>query len=199
MTYVAITQRVEIVTDRGERRDALDQRWHIFLDACGLRALPLPNHPSSAQALLAKMKPCGIILSGGNDLARFGGHVPERDATESACLAFASSQHIPVLGVCRGMQFLADAEGIPPVPLHGHAGVRHIIHIEGGNPREVNSYHRYGILTPPSGWRARAKAEDGSIEQMAHLEKRWHGVMWHPEREITPDTEDIHLFREIFL
>ena len=36
MKAVAITQRVSVVPDYGERRDCLDQAWTKFLAACGL-------------------------------------------------------------------------------------------------------------------------------------------------------------------
>ncbi len=196
MKRVAITQRVDVIAERGERRDALDQRWHGFLAACGLSALILPNNAQVAAALLASEKIEGVILSGGNDLARFGGNVPERDATEIMAVDFAAQQKLPVIGICRGMQFLADISGEPPVAITGHAGTRHPITLTQGGAREVNSYHHYGILTLPTGWHAMAAANDGSIEWMA--KEKMHGIMWHPEREPTPAMEDVKLFRELF-
>jgi gamma-glutamyl-gamma-aminobutyrate hydrolase PuuD len=194
---VAITQRVDIIAERDERRDALDQRWHGFLAACDLQALILPNDEKSAQALLASTKLSGIILSGGNDLARFGGNVPERDRAERLAVDFAAAHDLPLLGVCRGMQFLADISGAPPIPITGHAGTRHNITLASGGTREVNSYHNYGITTLPKQWCALATASDGSIEWMVN--SKMHGIMWHPEREAVPDADDVKLFRELFV
>ena len=67
MPFIAISQRVDILKDRNERRDALDQRWHDFLGACGFRALPLPNTAEAAMDLLDRMSPVGVLLPGGND------------------------------------------------------------------------------------------------------------------------------------
>lgn len=196
MKTVAITQRVDVIAERGERRDALDQRWHPFLAACGLMALPLPNHADTAKSLLASTPVAGIILSGGNDLARFGGDVPERDATEAMALDFATHKNLPIVGVCRGLQFLADQHKAALQSISGHVDVRHSIKLAAGGTRSVNSYHRYGILTAPAGWQALATAPDGSVEWI--MKEKMHGIMWHPEREKTPAPEDIALFREIF-
>ena len=41
---VAITQRVDVVSPTGERRDALDQRWASFLERLGYTIAPVPNY-----------------------------------------------------------------------------------------------------------------------------------------------------------
>ena len=51
MKTVAITQRVSVVPEYGERRDCLDQAWPRFITACGLLPLVLPNIPDVALAL----------------------------------------------------------------------------------------------------------------------------------------------------
>ena len=43
MKIVAVSQRVDVLQDKKERRDALDQNIGPFLIACGFFAIPVPN------------------------------------------------------------------------------------------------------------------------------------------------------------
>ena len=52
MRRLALTQRVEVLSARAERRDSLDQRWAAFLDRCGFVPVLLPNSPDIARRLL---------------------------------------------------------------------------------------------------------------------------------------------------
>ena len=51
MKAVAITQRVTVVPEYGERRDCLDQAWAQFLSACGLVPVLVPNVTDAALAV----------------------------------------------------------------------------------------------------------------------------------------------------
>ena len=197
MTLVAITQRVEIGA-HDECRDCLDQRWHVFLQVCGITALMLPNHPAAATALVNATSPAGLILTGGNDLERFGGDTPERDATERATLEHFLLAGKPVLGICRGMQFLADFFGSQLAPVAQHVSIRHKVRNAQKKMREVNSAHHYGVIACSAPLKAFAWAEDGSVEGMRHENGRLAGIMWHPEREAAAHAEDVQLFRELF-
>ena len=140
----------------------------------------------------------GLILSGGNDLSRFSGDAPEREATEYAMLELFLKLKKPVLGVCRGMQFLADYYGCALQRIDGHVGTRHLVAFADNATREVNSYHHYGVLSVIDGLQADARAEDDSIEAFHHENDRVTGVMWHPERETSTHADDVQLFRRIF-
>ncbi len=67
--------------------------------------------------------------------------------------------------------------------------------------REVNSYHQYGI--PPDQLAPELKVlaccpEDGSVEAARARGLPWLGIMWHPEREAVPHSEDLDIFRRHF-
>ena len=184
--------RVDVLPDRGERRDALDQQFGSFLRACGVLPVPAPNDPDAVPALVRALQPGAVVLSGGNDLAALGGNAPERDATEERLVAEAHMRQLPVIGVCRGMQFLVHRSGGSLARGEGHVATRHAV--RGAVSRDVNSFHNWTIIGCGSGWQPLATAHDGSIEFAAAPAIRQWGVMWHPEREPTFFADDIALF-----
>lgn len=196
MKLVLVSQRVVVDAATGERRDALDQAWHPFLERCGLVALPIPNVPAAAARLL-EIPHVGLLLTGGNDLACVGGDAPERDSVESMLLAHALEQRMPVLGVCRGMQFLLARNGQAPERVEGHAGTEHALDGDQGW-RTVRSFHQFGFRSAPEAFEVCARASDGVIEAVRHRKIPLRGIMWHPEREPRAWGHDVLLFRDHF-
>jgi N5-(cytidine 5'-diphosphoramidyl)-L-glutamine hydrolase len=199
MKLIAVSQRVDVFPERGERRDALDQRLVHWLKAAGFLAAPVPNdlwQDDELVAWLTRIAPCGLLLSGGNDL----GESPERDHTEALLLNWAASLQRPVLGICRGMQMLAAHTGSPLQPVVGHVATRHVVLPLTGEqawPETVNSFHKWGLIDPPQGYVALARGEDGSLEAMRHETLPWEGWMWHPEREADFHPADIERLRQL--
>lgn len=195
MKIVGVSQRVIVNNTYPERRDALAQEWYEFLAAVGLIALPLPNNRIATAELLKQVPVAGFVLSGGNDLVQYGGDSPERDDVESFILEDSKKSMLPVLGVCRGLQFMNVHEGGTLRSVTGHAATRHRL----SDGREVNSYHNYALSVIAPGFSVRQKSEsDDTVESLRHDRFRWHGIMWHPERESASNLEDINLFREMF-
>jgi putative glutamine amidotransferase len=183
---VLISQRVDLLPQTGERRDALDQAWgatlHELLGRDTLM-LPVPNRPQVVPVMMEACLPSLIVLSGGNDI----GSVPERDATEVALLNGAHKKGIPVLAVCRGMQMIQNFLGGVLVQAAGHVRCEHTVHAAPGQTLPqlvVNSYHHWGILQSglAPDLRALYLHEDGTVEAAIHAKYSWLGVMWHPER-----------------
>jgi len=197
MKVVAITQRVVIVPEYGERRDCLDQAWPRFLAACGLTPLPLPNVLEVALELWAGADVSGLVLTGGNDLVECGGDAPERDAVEFALLDWAQRRGLPVLGVCRGMQVIQQRFGIGLHRVKGHVLRRQLIRIE-GEPREVNSFHHFAAFESQPPLDVWAVAEDGVVKAIRHSTQPITGIMWHPERCFPFSPADVALFRKVF-
>ncbi len=197
MKTVAITQRVSVVPDRAERRDALDQAWARFLSACGLLPLAVPNVLEIALALCGQAPVRGLVLTGGNDLAALGGDAPERDAVEHALLDLAEHRGLPVLGVCRGMQVIQERFDIPLQRVEGHVAAQQAISIE-GRREMVNSYHCYGALETRGPLETWAHADDGVIKAVRHRSQPITGIMWHPERRSPFAETDVALFRRVF-
>lgn len=196
MKTILVSQRVEVIKDYGERRDCLDQRWCGFLLSCGLLPVPVMNRGQDIKALINMVTPAGILLTGGNDLASYGGDAPERDETERFLIELGVEHDLPVMGVCRGMQMIADYFGGKLGKISGHVARRHML--SGTVVREVNSYHNLAVTELPKDFEVLARAEDGAVEAIRHMRRRVMAIMWHPERETPCKAEDIALFTQFY-
>jgi putative glutamine amidotransferase len=193
MKRIGLTQRVDIITDYGERRDALDQRWHLLLLEMNMMPVPLPNVlPSLAPLMLEELKLDGVIFTGGNSLCHLdemaNDRAPERDKFELALIAHAIDLSLPFFGVCRGMQIINHYFGGRLVKIKNHVAKRHeIISVNPSVklPKTVNSYHSWtipgdGLANPLE---VAGRDCDGNIEAYIHRDKKIAGIAWHPERE----------------
>lgn len=192
-----VTQRVDPIPERGERRDALDQRWiHLLLD-CGLLPIAVPNSARVAESLLAELEPVGVLLTGGNDLRDLGGDTPERDETEGVLLDACLHRRLPLLGVCRGMQAIQHRFGVPLHAVDGHVASSQTI-LWRGERISVNSYHRYGTTSTVAGLRVEGRADDGVVKGVRHETAPMVGIMWHPERIAPFASRDRALLTSMF-
>lgn len=193
MKRIVMTQRVELIEAIGERRDALSQEWAVLAEACGFLPLPLPNHLPTVQRLLAELAPDGIILTGGNDLAAYGGNAPERDEVEACLIEWAMKERVPLLSVCRGTQMLLEYFGTPLRRVEGHIRVEHPL----SNGDVVNSFHGWGAVECRPPLTPLAWSGDGVLEAVRHRDCPWiQGMMWHPERYTPPRERDIQQIKE---
>ena len=198
MKKIVFTQRVEIIDSYGERRDCADQNVAKFLYACGFLPIPIMNQPELVRLFWDYVKPDGILFAGGNDLAAYGGNAPERDETERLLLDYALKADVPLFGICRGMQMIADYWGTKLEKVSGHIKTFHTIN---GNlsRKSVNSYHGMGIKEVLSPLTAVARSSDGIVEAIKHKTHKVAGIMWHPEREDIFSMEDIDLISSFFI
>lgn len=206
MKKLAISQRVQEHDAYKERRDCLDQRWYKFADRLDCTPMPLPNIPvEKAASYLALIEPDAIILSGGNtllvDRKAANDAAPERDAFETVLLEWSLANNKPVLGICRGMQFINHYFGGTNCEVSEHVGRRHRVSFCGDMsdtaPMDVNSFHEWGLRPEQLGEQlaALALAEDGTVEAISHATHKVAGVMWHPERERPFSEFDLSLTR----
>ena len=195
MKRIGMTQRVEIISSIGERRNALSQEWSAFAKECGFLPIFLPNDKKLAVQMMEELKLDGILLTGGNDLIPYGGDAPERDETEESLIVYALKNEIPLLGVCRGMQMILNYFGVPLQKIEGHVRTEH--ELDTGDL--VNSYHSFGAIScqEPLVVKAICK-EDKVIEMVKHREQEMYGIMWHPERYHPFRKRDVMFMKKIF-
>jgi len=188
LKVVAVSQRIDYIESRSEFRDALDQRvCDLLLDA-GFMPYPVPNTLKFSKIdfiieWLTNIAPNAIVLSGGNNIGEF----ESRDTVEHSLIEYAVSKKIPLLGICRGMQFLGSFFGASLDKIIGHAGSRHeLFQSKAGNhnfPKIVNSYHDFYLRDLPESLEIIATDTEGICEAICHKSLPFEGWMWHPERE----------------
>jgi putative glutamine amidotransferase len=125
-----------------------------------------------------------------------------QDRFDIQVTTLALEHGLPVLGCCRGSQIINVAlggtlvEDLPSAGVAGHnirefppSAPRHAvgltagsrIHTIYGDSIEVNSFHHQAIDRVGTGLTVTARAEDGTIEAVEHVELPVIGVQWHPE------------------
>ena len=171
MKIVLYTQRVDVIESYGERRDCADQNIPRFIEVCGYLPLPLPNIRNIAEKMIEQTNPVGIVLTGGNSLAKYG--------------------------FCRGMQMILDYFGCKLEQVQRHVAVHHIVSGVLGE-FGVNSFHNQGCYRVNDTLEVLAQAQDGVIEAVRHKEKHILGTMWHPERENPFVPADIQRLQKLF-
>jgi gamma-glutamyl-gamma-aminobutyrate hydrolase PuuD len=164
----------------------------------------------------------GLLLAGGTDVdpALYGAACeaetdqPDRvrDGLEGALLDQALERDLPVLGICRGLQFLnVRLGGTLRQHIDGHKCPKvrevHGIAIAPGSRLEailatreyvVNSRHHQAADRVGTGLAVTATAPDGVVEALELPGKRFVlAVQWHPEaRTDGPDARLFEAFRE---
>ena len=206
MKHIAITQRVNIVDSYVERRDALDQRWINFFLSVNLLPILVPNNINYIKKLVNDVRIDGVLLTGGENLAKYGGNVPERDEVEFFLINWAVEHNMPLLGVCRGMQVIQDYFNNKLNKVPNHVKVRHSLVVENDcrlsdllkSYKDVNSFHNYGSHEVNFELKKIASSLDGVVMAIEHQQKNIFGVMWHMEREFPFCNTDQALFNHIF-
>lgn len=168
----------------------------------------------------------GIVLSGGADIDPQYLHEeplpcvsvnPRRDAPEILLVRLAMDRHIPILGICRGIQILAAALGGElyqdivsqhdrPCIGHNQNTARflpsHDVKVEKSSILysimgeqeilHVNSFHHQAVKKAPAGFKVVAQSEDGIIEAIESVSfQSVIGVQWHPECFILGNDESM--------
>ena len=199
MKRIVVSQRIDSVLGRKEKRDCLDVQWAKLLFDLGYLPIPVCSELAFSGSYIKALQPDGILLSGGNDL----GEAPMRDSMESALLAYARSTRVPVLGVCRGMQMVNNFLGGALVEVSGHVAVQHKLQGDWASKNgfcDVNSFHNHSIVeaTLAADLFVLATSKDGVVEAVKHKALPWLGIMWHPERELPFRDPDKALIQSIF-
>ena len=218
---IAISQKHE-KNKYGEYIDVLENNYVKYLESFGILLLPIPNAVEKIEDYFEKFPIQGIILTGGNDINPnlYDGFIDgksisiDRDSTERKLIDIAIKRKLPLLGICRGCQFINIYFGGKLINIEEELnqnldqinstheveiindGLKKII----GNKIKVNSYHNQGITkqTISNNFEIFAKSSDGIIEGIYHKKVPIAGIIWHPERA-SPDTNVNKVIIESFV
>ena len=191
--------------------DSLYLDYTQFFNKCGISIVPLSNVAQDVAPYFNDLKIKGVIFTGGNDLgARLTGEKdtayivnasPARDRQETRLIDIAVKKRIPVLGICRGMQFIncyfggrltRDIRTFIPGAVN-HIRASHELDISdkkwrsmfGNRKIIVNSYHHQGVTEEQTADDLEIIAVskgDGIVEALCHKYYPIAGIQWHPER-----------------
>ena len=145
------------------------------------------NDAGSAEELLS-LRPQAIVISPGPG-------TPDDAGVSKDLIRNASST--PVLGICLGMQSLAEVHGgsvvRAPAPVHGKTSEIH--HNDTGvmaglpEPFTATRYHSLIVdrASVPDVLEVTAWTDDGLVMGLTHREHPHHGVQFHPESYLSVD------------
>jgi len=152
-----------------------------------------------AEAEIRDFKPSAIILSGGPE------SVTGDDTPRAPALVFELG--VPVLGICYGMQTMAEQlggtvetakqheYGYAQVRAHGHTALLKDIEDhtspEGYGLLDVWMSHGDQVIKMPEGFRLMASTETAPVAGMADERRRFYGLQFHPEVTHTRQGERI--------
>ncbi len=170
----------------------------------------------------------GFLFTGGHDVSPcIYGEDPlscvesckERDDMEMIVLSKAIEYDKPVLGICRGIQFINAALGgtlYQDLPAQRSSSVEHhqsppydipvhdvllekdtpLYRCLGTEKLSVNSYHHQAVKDLAKDLSVMALSEDGLVEALYRKESRflW-AVQWHPEFSYKTDKNSIKIFK----
>lgn len=209
--WAFISQR-NVIWKHGSRCDLLENSYVSYFRHYGLNVIPLPNVGQEVRGYIeAHPSVKRIILSGGNNISpsEYKGDCtdvsdtsPLRDGTERNLLEIAVEKRIPVLGICRGMQFINVFFGgslirkdTMQVDASRYDNERcHFLEftdrrLRGHLPENkirVNSFHDQAVSTKTLSSHLRVFALDsiaGTVEGLFHPDYPIAGVQFHPERD----------------
>ena len=190
-----ITLRNDYLNDIKERRDSIDIELYSFLKKFDFIPFLIPNDYEFIKNInqFIQTKDIGCILfSGGNDLEKninIGGSntYHKRDEIELYLIKYCIENKIPLIGICRGFQMIADCLGADIEKVEGHVNTIHEVTLENIKNINVNSFHSFGLKNKnlpvniePLGY----CKFDGTLECFrTEIPFRSLNFMWHPERD----------------
>ena len=203
---IAISQRQD-KNKYGSYIDNLDAAYIEYFGKFEVKLLPIPNSAKDVDYYFKELPIDQVILSSGNDInprmydsnEKSESISVERDLTEKRILELAIKNKLPVLGLCRGLQFINVFFGgkLIDIKRHAQSKTEHIASVHKintksraaakliGNNFDANSYHNNGISKKAlsKDLRVFAESSDGLIEGVYHPKLPIAGIMWHPERK----------------
>ena len=207
MIKIGITQRVHFIKEYGEYRDQLDQKWSDLFSEIGMAQILLPNNSKIIDGeTIDSFNLNGVILSGGEFLDEkdkyYNNGQKRRDEFEKKLINYCMTKKLPILGVCRGMQFLNNFFGGKIKKVNDHVAIPHQIKNSSkfSFPDTVNSFHEYGIDEKDlsNNFEILATDLEGNVEAFSDKKNNLMGIMWHPEREAPFNVFDLELIKSFF-
>tara|TARA_B100001063_G_C16720190_1_gene533087 strand:- start:253 stop:888 length:636 start_codon:yes stop_codon:yes gene_type:complete len=207
MKKILITQRLISNQSYYEIREALDTNYSKLLSKSGFLPIALPYEINFID-YFNEFNISGILLTGGNDLNSFSSNPlsEQRDIYEKNLITFAIEKNIPIFGICRGLQIIAEYFGSTFKKVLGQVNTRHTIKYNNNsslskelkNIDKVNSFHNFAIDDLGEELKVSATNESGMIKAIEHKKYKIFAQMWHSERKAIFSENEIKLIQNFF-
>lgn len=205
---------------------------HEYLEAIryfGGMPLVIPAEAGEEEQAFLLSQCDGLILTGGDDIdpALYGEQIlndtvkiaPVRDAGEARLCRMATERDLPILGICRGLQFLNVYFGgtlyqdipaqLPQAVGHSMEKPDHrtcqeclvtpdspLAQWTGRETIGINSHHHQCIKDLAPGFSVMGRCADGVVEAVWKPDMRFLcAVQWHPERIWDIEENSAQIFR----
>ena len=173
--------------------DNYDSFTHNLVQALGALGARLTVLRNRDEGLMDKDRlfrdASGVVLSPGPGVPERAGRMPE-----VLTYLLRRRPDLPVLGVCLGLQAMAESYGSALElvhPVHGEAS--EVFHdglglLEGvPSPFLGGRYHSWAVAPQVGpGLRISARSRDGTIMAVRFADSNWEGLQFHPESILTP-------------
>lgn len=203
MRKIAITQRLVENESYKEQRECLDIRWGKVFKKLNFLPIVLPYDYD-----FKHYKFDGIILSGGNDLNSITPSVlnKKRDEFENNLITFAIKKDLPIFGVCRGMQIIANYFNSTFKKITGQINTIDTLQINQESRyynslkhlETINSYANYFIDNIGDQLIISATNQDNIIKMIEHKNKKIFASMGHIERNNPLQNSELNLLKGFF-
>ncbi len=206
MKKILITQRLANSTKYYEQREMLDMMWGKLFKEINLLPIILP-YECDFKEYFSDLEISGILLTGGNDLSVLNDNIlsQKRDSIEMELIRYAIKNSIPIFGVCRGMQIIANYFGSTFKMVDGQVDIKHKLLINENSKynkylnaiEEVNSFHNY-MIDNISDELIIVATSNNIIKAIEHKKYKIFAQMWHSERVVPFSESEIYLVKKFF-
>ena len=207
MKKIAITQRLVTNDSYFEVRECLDINYSKLISACGYMPIVLP-YEVEFKYYFENIDIEGVLLTGGNDLNSCSQNdlSQKRDTFEKKLLTYCIKNKIPVFGICRGMQVIAEFFGSSFKRIENQVNIRHDLQVNQSAIYKdclklletVNSYHNFSIDNIGDNLIVSATDTNGIIKAIEHKNIKIFAQMWHSEREKNFNQSELNLIKKFF-
>ena len=149
----------------------------------------------------------GVLLTGGNDLDSVNPNplFKQRDEYEKVLVTYAINNSIPIFGICRGLQVIAEYFDSTFKKVSGQVNTRPTLKVAQDSLylkqldtiHTVNSFHNFAVDTLGGKLRVSAMGNE-IIKAIEHKEYRVFAQMWHSERELVFNKQEVQLIKDFF-
>jgi anthranilate synthase component 2 len=172
--------------------DSFSYNLYQYFGELAGKVVVVKNDEYTPEEIEKKFSPTHIVLSPGPCRPK------EAGITEETALYFAGK--VPILGVCLGHQGICEAFGGKVVYakklMHGKADIAYLDNsydlFKGlGKENKVARYHSLAVADLPKCLNVIARAADGEIMAVKHVDYNIYGVQFHPESILTENGKQI--------